>query len=64
MIHPRKIQCDICGKVAEEKGHGEGWPTWGKIFGKQNEKGETEFCLCPNHLDKIFEFIKRLKEDN
>lgn len=63
----RQIECDIkdCNKSATEPVYGDGWFGWGKLEGKQNENDEgkvigTEFSLCPNHLDMIFEYIKNL----
>ncbi len=53
----RTAVCGKCGVKEMEKIAGEGWNNWGMLKGKQNEKGETEFMLCPEHLNKTIKFI-------
>ena len=56
----RTIECNICEKKQTENISNEGWPKWGIVQGKANEKGETDFHLCPEHLDSVFGYIKNL----
>ena len=58
----RQITCDICGKNEIEKVFGEGWIGWGQIHGKIDDKGNTDFALCPEHLEDIFKIALELKE--
>lgn len=55
----RTIKCSKCGDRCTEKSSSEGWPGWGLLQGKKNEKGETDYHLCPKHLDMIFEFLSK-----
>lgn len=52
----RKIQCNVpgCPGIAEEQTPNAGWPGWGVLQGRVNEDGETDFHLCPVHLNKVF----------
>lgn len=58
----RQIKCDIecCDTEATESLMGDGWTGWGLLTGKRGDNGETEFGLCPDHLDMIFGYIKNL----
>ena len=54
----RTIKCDFpkCGKDSTEEKYNDGWPGWGRIQGKENtETGLTDFDLCPDHLNKVFQ---------
>lgn len=62
MAIQRTITCDICGKTEIERVFGMGWKDWGQILGKINEKGDTEFGLCPEHLEDIILIALELKE--
>ena len=55
----RKIQCSVpgCPGVAEETAPNAGWPGWGVLQGRVNEHGETDFHLCPAHLNSAFQFL-------
>lgn len=63
MIFPKKIKCDICGLESIEKKYGDGWPGWGWVSGKQDDKGNMEFCLCPKDLDAVFLFMENFKKE-
>lgn len=56
----RTVKCDICEEIQTEKIPGMGWPGWGMIQGRQGPNGETDFYLCPEHLDLVFDFIDSL----
>jgi len=58
----RQITCDVCGKIATEEVFGDGWKGWGQIHGKIDDKGNTDFALCPEHLEDIFKIALELKE--
>ena len=57
----RKIECNICDASYIELNMGDGFPDWGVLTGRQDENGNAEFGLCPNHLNIIFEFIEGVK---
>lgn len=62
MAIQRIITCDICSKTEAEKTFGAGWKGWGQILGKINENGNTEFGLCPEHLEDVMKIAMELKE--
>lgn len=70
MGQKRVIGCDVegCKESRVEETFGMGWPDWGGILkGKQNdETGETNFYLCPHHLNLTFQAVFRMgqKEEN
>jgi hypothetical protein len=57
----RTIKCNVagCKEIYTEQKPGTGFPGWGVIQGKQNEKGEMEFHLCPKHLNMVFRFVEK-----
>jgi hypothetical protein len=59
----RTIKCNVegCREIYTEQGPGAGFPGWGVLQGRQNEKGETECHLCPKHLDMVFKYVEEVK---
>ena len=60
----RKIICNVpdCGNFTEEAASGAGWPGWGVLQGRVDDAtGETDFHLCPAHLDKVFKLLTEVK---
>jgi len=60
----RTIKCNLPGCQTEqvEGAPNAGWPGWGSLSGlRDDETGETELHLCPEHLKraaaKIFEGV-------
>lgn len=60
----RSIYCSVrgCTHKYEEAKPGAGFPAWGSVQGRTDtETGETDFHLCPEHLDEVFKFLTKRK---
>lgn len=59
----RTIYCNVegCDNSYTEKQPNDGFPQWGVLQGKQNEKGETDFHACPEHFNKLFDFASKMR---
>ena len=58
----RIVTCNVPGCKGEmkEPQPNAGWAGWGLLQGKQDDKtGETTFHLCPEHLNKTFDFVTK-----
>lgn len=56
----RTIQCSLCDVNETEKTQDAGWPGWGVVSGLRNpETGETEAHLCPQHMEKLKDFLNK-----
>lgn len=62
MSMKRTIQCSVegCGTQHTEEKSGAGFLGWGMLSGKcDDETGETEFHLCPEHLNDTFKYLTK-----
>ena len=59
----RTIKCNVsgCPEQATEAASGGGWPGWGVLQGRTNENGETDFHLCPVHIDVAFKALEGVR---